>query len=73
MKSWMESSIVQQTQPCCVHAHTLPRTLHRGAMTEACPSYLGGGDQEDRSSRTALAKSSQDPHLNQWLVATCAS
>jgi hypothetical protein len=37
-------------------------------MTHACnPSYLGSRDQEDCGMRSAWAKSSKDPHLNQWL------
>jgi hypothetical protein len=31
------------------------------------PSYLGGGAQKDYGLRPAQAKSSRDPHHNQWL------
>jgi hypothetical protein len=39
-----------------------------GAEAHACnPSYSGGRNWEDGGLRTARAKSSWDPHLNQWL------
>jgi hypothetical protein len=44
-------------------------------VAQACnPSHLGGRDQEDHGLRSSWAKSSQDPHLKQWLgalVLTC--
>jgi hypothetical protein len=36
-------------------------------VAQACnPSYLGGGDHEDHSSRPAQSKFMR-PHLNKWL------
>jgi hypothetical protein len=37
-----------------------------GVESQTCnPSYMGGKDREDHSSRPTVAKSAQDPHLNQ--------
>jgi hypothetical protein len=44
-------------------------------IAQACnPSYSGGKDQENHDVKPALAKSSRDPHLHQYLgmvVCTC--
>jgi hypothetical protein len=39
-----------------------------GAVAQVCnPSFLGGRNWEDRDLRSAQAKNSRDPHLNQCL------
>jgi hypothetical protein len=42
-------------------------------VAQACnPTYLGGSNQENLGSMLVLAKSLQDPHLNQYLgVVVC--
>jgi hypothetical protein len=37
-------------------------------VAQTCyPSLLGGRDHEDHSSKPARARSSDDPHLKEWL------